>query len=403
MIIAYRIFTILMLSLVFNTSAQALTKETTINMSNSSLPWVRVKSDSSGITWSAFKRDGIESVGLFGLRQADAENLIAISMKAKELYKQIIDQGRCPTGKISEEIGILTSNSNYMKFKVVCEKNNILVQIAMIDEYAINVIYNYVEWQDIKKLGNAILKHYTTSLSGNADSANLGQNWTDPVTGMEFVFVPTGCYQMGSNSGGADEKPVHEVCLDGFWMGKFEVTQGQWKKIMGRNPSGFQSGEDFPVEQVSWDNTKEFISVLNRQARNSFSLPTEAQWEYAARSGGQDQIYAGGNDVNSVAWYNGNSGRKTHMIGTKTPNGLGIYDMSGNIWEWCEDVYDKNAYSKHFRNNPLVTFGSNSHVSRGGSWNYGPRNMRAAYRIGYSADLRCSDLGFRLCLSRVRQ
>ena len=229
--------------------------------------------------------------------------------------------------------------------------------------------------------------------------------WTDPATGMEFVWVPEGCFQMGSSSSEAhdDEKPVHEVCVDGFWMGKYEVTQGQWKKIMGSNPSNFQSGDDFPVETVSWDDAQQYISKLKQLSDNSFSLPTEAQWEYAARSGGQDQIYTGGNDVDRVAWYGDNSGRKTHQVGTKAPNGLGIYDMSGNVGEWCEDLYDGNAYSKHGRNNPLITSGHSSRVNRGGCWIDIPWFVRTAHRGWNSADIRLSYLGFRLCLSRVRQ
>lgn len=230
-----------------------------------------------------------------------------------------------------------------------------------------------------------------------------GDTWTDPVTGMEFVFVPKGCYQMGSNSGASDEKPVHEVCLDGFWMGKYEVTQGQWSKLIGSNPSNFKSGDDFPVEKVSWNDAKDYILKLNQRSGNTFSLPTEAQWEYAARSGGKNEMYSGGNNVDSVAWDWSNSGKKTHGVGTKASNGLGIYDMSGNVLEWCEDVYDKNAYSRHEHNNPLITSGSKYRVRRGGSWNMYPRGGRAAYRHGLSVDIRrISLMGFRLCLSQVR-
>jgi formylglycine-generating enzyme required for sulfatase activity len=230
-----------------------------------------------------------------------------------------------------------------------------------------------------------------------------GDVWKDPVSGMEFVFVPPGCYQMGSNSGGEDEKPVHEVCLDGFWMGKYEVTQAQWQKVMGSNPSKFQSGEDFPVEQVSWNNAKKFILKINQHSGNTFKLPTEAQWEYAARSGGKGHTYAGGNDIDRVAWYSSNSGGKTHRVGTKVPNDLGIYDMSGNVWEWCEDVSDENAYSKHSRNNPVITSGGSSRVIRGGSWSDFPGYVRAANRNRVTAVNRFNDLGFRLCLSQVRQ
>ncbi len=233
-----------------------------------------------------------------------------------------------------------------------------------------------------------------------------GETWIDSVTGMEFVYVPKGCFQMGSNSSDADsdEKPVHKVCVDGFWMGKYEVTQGQYKKIMGSNPSNFfKSGDDYPVETVSWNDAKKFISKLNQQSGKTFKLPAEAQWEYAAKSGGKDQKYSGGNDIDRFAWYRSNSQSKTHRVGTKAPNGLGLYDMSGNVWEWCEDVYDKNAYSKHERNNPLITSGGSSRVGRGGSWYDNPRDVRAANRGMDSADFRDRYVGFRLCFSQVRQ
>jgi formylglycine-generating enzyme required for sulfatase activity len=225
-----------------------------------------------------------------------------------------------------------------------------------------------------------------------------GTIWTEPITGMEFVWVPPGCYQMGSNSKEADsdEKPVHEVCVDGFWIAKYEVTQGQYKKIMGSNPSRFKSGENYPVESVSWDDAKKFIAKFNEQSGKTFKLPTEAQWEYAARSGGKDQEYAGGNDVDKFAWYDSNSGDTTHTVGTKASNGLGIYDMSGNVWEWCEDVYDDKAYKKHQANNPVISLGSEGRVLRGGSWFLYGRYCRSASRIWYHPASRNQKIGFRL-------
>jgi formylglycine-generating enzyme required for sulfatase activity len=243
--------------------------------------------------------------------------------------------------------------------------------------------------------------------ASQVSSPRAGDVWKEPVTGMEFVWVPKGCYQMGCGSWTSecydDEKPVHEVCLDGFWIGKYEVTQGQWKKIMGSNPSSFKSGDDFPVEQVSWNDAKTYIEKLRRQSGKRFALPTEAQWEYAARSGGKNEKYAGGSNLDSVAWHRGNSGSKTHRVGTKAPNGLGIYDMSGNVWEWCEDVYDSNAYSKHTRNNPVVTSGGTARVFRGGGWSLNPAHVRAAIRFCYAPGDRSSLLGFRLALPQVRQ
>jgi formylglycine-generating enzyme required for sulfatase activity len=230
-----------------------------------------------------------------------------------------------------------------------------------------------------------------------------GDVWKEPVTGMKFVWVQKGCFQMGSDAGANDEKPVHEVCLDGFWIGKYEVTQGQWKKIMGNNPSHFKSGDDFPVERITWNDAKAYIEKLRWQSVHKFTLPTEAQWEYAARSGGKSEKYAGSNNANRVAWYRENSGGKTHRVGTKSPNGLGLYDMSGNVREWCEDVYDKYAYSKHVRSNPVVTSGGFTHVFRGGSWINGPGYVRSAIRNMDSADIRSNYQGFRLVLSKVRQ
>ena len=197
--------------------------------------------------------------------------------------------------------------------------------------------------------------------SFSAAGGMAGEEWRDPVTGMAFMWVPGGCYQMGDTfgDGDEDEKPVHEVCVDGYWMGKYEVTQGEWQKIMGSNPSHFNKGDNYPVEKVSWNDAKEFIRKLNSKSNGyKFKLPTEAEWEYAARSGGKKEKYSGSSDVDSVAWYNSNSGKSTHSVGTKAPNGLGIYDMSGNVWEWVEDIYSNNAYRNHSRNNPIYVKGS---------------------------------------------
>ncbi|SLM27490.1 conserved exported hypothetical protein [Desulfamplus magnetovallimortis] len=237
---------------------------------------------------------------------------------------------------------------------------------------------------------------HNTSASVGMNTPDAGDIWKEPVTGMEFVWVPGGCYMMGSNSGESDEKPVHEVCLDGFWMGKYEVTQGQWQKIMGNNPSSFRKGDDYPVETVSWNDAQQFISKLNSAGAKIFSLPTEAQWEYAARSGGKNQEYSGSNSIDSVAWYGSNSGGSTHRVGTKAANGLGIYDMSGNVWEWCQDIYAKDAYSKHVRNNPIYAESGSNRVFRGGSWINVPAYVRCASRNGDTPDFTDSSLGFRL-------
>ncbi|MBI4774952.1 MAG: SUMF1/EgtB/PvdO family nonheme iron enzyme [Deltaproteobacteria bacterium] len=233
------------------------------------------------------------------------------------------------------------------------------------------------------------------------ETAGMDVGWIEPVTAMKFAWVPGGCYEMGCGSWTSDcdgdEQPVHEVCLDGFWMGRYEVTQGQWKKIMGSNPSYFKKDDHYPVDQVSWNDAEEFIEKLNaRSSGGQYRLPTEAEWEYACRSGGKADKYSGGSDVERVAWYTSNSGNSTHPVGTKASNGLGIHDMSGNVWEWCEDWYSQHAYSKHRRDNPIFTTGGSSRVIHGGSWDNIPGSIRCADRDFYTPGIRYRYLGFRL-------
>ncbi|RLD58109.1 MAG: sulfatase-modifying factor protein, partial [Bacteroidetes bacterium] len=162
-----------------------------------------------------------------------------------------------------------------------------------------------------------------------------------------MVFVKGGTFQMGSNNGGTDEKPVHRVSLDDFYIGKYEVTQKQWRKIMGNNPSHFFGCDNCPVETVSWNDVQKFITKLNQKTGQHYRLPTEAEWEYAARGGSFESPtkYAGNNYVDKVAWYYNNSNEKTHPVGEKKPNKIGIYDISGNVWEWCSDWYSNNYYN----------------------------------------------------------
>ncbi len=227
--------------------------------------------------------------------------------------------------------------------------------------------------------------------------------WKEPVTGMEFVWVPGGCYEMGvaeSEAGlGSSNNPVHEVCLDGFWMGRTEVTEGQWRRVMGKSPSGFQScGDDCPVQGVSWKDAAKFVKKLRRlnEGRFHFDLPTEAEWEYACRSGGRREVYAGGDDLDEVAWYKGTAGRSAHPVGRKAPNGLGIYDMSGNVKEWCRDWYDARAYEKHQRKNPVCTEGRPFRLARGGSWYDHGSFARCTHRVAYKPGYRSNGFGFRL-------
>jgi len=236
----------------------------------------------------------------------------------------------------------------------------------------------------------------------SAPAVASGSGFTDPTTGMEFVPVKGGCFQMGDTFGDgyASEKPVHEVCVDGFSIGKYEVTQGQWKAVMGNNPSKFSScGDNCPVEQVSWNDVQDFIGKLNSRSGRNYRLPTEAEWEYAARSGGKSEKYSGSSSIDSVAWYggwDGNSSSTTH-VGRKGANGLGIYDMSGNVWEWCSDWYGEEYYGESPRSNPQGPSTGSGRVGRGGSWSGEPASVRASNRSNGSPSAnRFSTLGFRL-------
>ena len=235
---------------------------------------------------------------------------------------------------------------------------------------------------------------------GGKARATQGKEFTDPTTGMAFVPVKGGCFQMGDTFGDGNdtEKPVHEVCVSDFAMGKYEVTQGQWKSIMGSNPSYFSScGDTCPVESVSWNYVQEFLRKLNKRSGKIYRLPTEAEWEYACRSGGKSEKYCGGNDVDAVAWYDKNSGGKTHPAGEKRPNGLGLYDMSGNVWEWVSDWYVSDYYRTSPKDNPQGPSLGSSRVYRGGGWHGVPVSVRAGGRGGFGApDYRFDILGFRL-------
>ncbi|MGN1173427.1 MAG: formylglycine-generating enzyme family protein, partial [Muribaculaceae bacterium] len=223
---------------------------------------------------------------------------------------------------------------------------------------------------------------------------------------FEMVYVPGGTFTMGATAEQGDdawdsEKPAHSVTLSGYYIGKYEVTQAQWKAIMGTNPSSFK-GDNLPVERVSWDDCQTFIRKLNQLTGKKFSLPTEAQWEYAARGGKSGGTkYSGCNDIDNVAWYYRDiAGEKTHPVGTKSPNDLGIFDMSGNVWEWCQDWYDSNYYKNSPTSNPTGPESGSRRVYRGGSWDYGARCCRVSFRGDSSHVYGRGILGFRLCIER---
>jgi len=215
--------------------------------------------------------------------------------------------------------------------------------------------------------------------------------------GGDFVFVQGGTFSMGDNEWDW-AKPIHSVTVSDFYIGKYEVTQKEWKAVMGSNPSNFK-GDDLPVEKVSWDDCQEFIRKLNAKTGKKYRLPTEAEWEYAARGGNKSNgyEYSGSNDLGSVGWFTDNSGSKTHPVGQKQANELGIYDMTGNVWEWCSDWY--GSYSSGSQTNPQGASSGSDRVFRGGSWLNIASLCRVANRYSYAPGGRGDYLGLRLVLS----
>jgi formylglycine-generating enzyme required for sulfatase activity len=222
----------------------------------------------------------------------------------------------------------------------------------------------------------------------------------------EMVFVEGGTFWMGctleqEETCDSDESPLNRVTLNSFQMGKYAVTQTEWELIMGNNPSLFK-GDHLPVENVSWDNVQEFINQLNVVTGKQYRLPMEAEWEFAARGGNKSQgyKYSGSHNLNNVGWFKDNSGDITHQVGTKMPNELGIFDMSGNVWEWCMDLY--GTYLASEQEESMVVFSGPYRVLRGGGWYCPASRCRVTYRDADKPDNFHCSYGFRLVLSDVK-
>jgi formylglycine-generating enzyme required for sulfatase activity len=217
---------------------------------------------------------------------------------------------------------------------------------------------------------------------------------------LEFVYIEGGSFSMGSRDGNENERPVHRVNIDGLNFGKYEIQQWQWYKVMGNNPSKNRNCYNCPVENVTYNDVQKFIDKLNnKDIYFKYRLPTEAEWEYVASEGftGKGRsLYAGSNAINSVAWYVANSVGSAHPVGEKTPNKYGIFDLSGNVLEWCSDYYLINYYLKSPSSNPPGPTSGGSKVIRGGSWNQTPSFCTVTRRQYEMQDYKSSNLGFRL-------
>ncbi|MDD3449933.1 MAG: SUMF1/EgtB/PvdO family nonheme iron enzyme [Gammaproteobacteria bacterium] len=230
--------------------------------------------------------------------------------------------------------------------------------------------------------------------------------WREPETGMEFLLMKGGCYAMGDTFGDGDhnEVPVHEVCVSDFYLGRHEVTQGQWERLMGENPAAFAEGPDYPIESIRLDEIEEYILRLNQLGHGTFRLPTEAEWEYACRAGGKERRFgtetgAYGAELANVAAEDGEEDPwpETAPVGSFPPNEAGFHDMSGNVWEWVADIYAPDAYAKHQEWNPLYREEGPSRMVRGGSWSHESHFARCSKRhMHCRPSVRYDIIGFRL-------
>jgi formylglycine-generating enzyme required for sulfatase activity len=231
-------------------------------------------------------------------------------------------------------------------------------------------------------------------------SATSGKNImaeTQQLT-ASMIAVPAGSFKMGSNDARVAEEPVHLVNIRAFEMAETEVTQQQWQAVMGANPAKFKGCDNCPVEQVSWDDVQTYLKKLNIRTGKQYRLPTEAEWEYACRSGGKNERYCGGNKRDKFSWDLRNSDKKPHEVKQRDPNGLGLYDMSGNVFEWTQDCWNANYEGAPTNGSAWLSGNCKERVLRGGSWNSfsTPGYMRSVYRFKHFTGSRFKVFGFRL-------
>ncbi len=292
---------------------------------------------------------------------------------------------------------------------VDCDGTVTAADITALYDYLLDGDMRYISTSDVNDDGSVnaadITSVYEELLNGSSGSGSGSIVVEYEVNGVKFnmVRVEGGTFLMGAtpeqgNEAASNEMPAHEVTLSPYFIGETEVTQELWKAVMGSNPSNHK-GDLYPVEKITWYNCSTFVSKLNQMTGKNFRLPTEAEWEYAARGGNKSKgyKYSGSDNLDDVAWNNENSGNVTHEVSTKTPNELGIYDMSGNVWEWCQDILGN--YNPDPQTNPTGATSGSYRVFRGGKFNDDTNYCRVSYRAGNYARYSHLSLGVRLALS----
>ena len=348
--------------------------------------------------------------------------------RTADFLKQITkEQGYQRSGNVDD--GQISALGRQFGVNYVCVANvlpfreNIYIQTRLIDVETATVLAFAKEISSSsdlveiiaasEKVAFALIGSGSSSTPPQATRPSAGQGNVLEIeaNGVRFkmVKVEGGTFRMGSYSGDDDEQPVHSVTLSDYYIGETEVTQALWTAVMGttvrqqRDKADVSysirgEGDNYPIYYVSWNECMEFVSRLSQITGRRFALPTEAQWEYAARGGNKSRgyTYSGSNNIFDVAWHKDNSSSQTHPVGTKMANELGLYDMSGNVWEWCQDWY--GTYSSSSQTDPAGASTGSRRVNRGGSWNYKTRFCRSSFRYGDSPGGRGRNLGLRLVL-----
>lgn len=299
--------------------------------------------------------------------------------------------------RMSKGVALDLDKSNYWLERAAQEGNHNAIAIL---ELLVNNENGNTSPTSLTQAKRRELAEYERSERARLLKSYSPQELEFSVAGVTFVMlkVDGGSFSMGNPQGGdTDERPTHMVNLSTYYIGQTEVTQRLWEAVMGKNPSQIK-GANHPVENVSWQDCQEFISRLNSKTGKNFRLPTEAEWEFAARGGTKsvNYVYSGANNLFSVAWFISNTDKTHSVVGKKSPNELGIYDMSGNVWEWCEDWY--GDYSSLNQTDPKGSSSSKYRVFRGGAWDKKEDLCRVTNRDATKPDWRQNNLGLRIAI-----